>query len=157
MVELVGKKLGLLILDTVGLGVSACRFGIPRPEEFFVKRQAQLNALAVTLRCVIVPATSEDELVSAIHASSERLGSLLAELFQDLSVLMNWENQQDSFVQKVIGQLSQHTHLLFDSINAHLRLIGSRVGIDREVVTRCEAILRALPAEFGKEKVAGST
>lgn len=153
MTELVSNKLALLILDTLGLGVSACRFGLPRSEDFIVKRRTQLQALAVTLRCVTVSPGSEGEPVSAIHASSERLVSLLDELFQDFSALTDWEGQPASLVEKIISDFSHHTRLLLDGISDHLRLIGSSVAIDPELVARCEAVLHALPAEFGTTKV----
>jgi hypothetical protein len=154
MVELVSKKLGLLIVDTLGLGVSGCRFGIPKPQEFLAKRQAQLHALAVTLRCVIVSPDSGGEFVSALDTSAARVQSLLAELLQDISALSDWKNQHASFVQKVVDHLSEHIHLLLEAIDGHLRLVGSRVAMSPELVARCEAIVRALPAEFGQEKTA---
>jgi len=154
MVELVSKKLGLLIMDTLGLGISGCRFGIPKPQEFIEKRRGQLHALAGTLRCVIVTSDAGAELVSALEASSERIQRLLSDLLQELSALSGWKTQQASVVANLVDHLAQGTHLLSEAINGHLQLVGSRMALDRELVAKCEAIVRAVPAEFRVEKTA---
>jgi hypothetical protein len=143
LVELAAKKTAVYLQGFLSLGISACLHQVPSPQYYFPSRREVFHALAVVMRCVHGP-TELAYVLSQIEDSSRQIDNSLDQIVGIYDRLVKWTEFERSSLHSLVQRVPELTSLVLNTINQHLRLVGSAEIIDESIVTCCKEVAEAI-------------